>query len=36
MKIIREDDSKFKDEKIIPKEKLMLTSGNIQDGTVQR
>jgi len=36
MKIIREDDSKFKDERIIPKEKSMLTSGNIQDGTIQR
>jgi hypothetical protein len=36
MKIIREDDSKFKDEIIIPKEKSMLTSENIQDGTIQR
>jgi hypothetical protein len=36
MKIIREDDSKFKDERIIPKEKSMLTSENIQDETIQR
>jgi len=36
MKIIRQDDPKFKDERIIPKEKSMLTSANIQDGTIQR
>jgi hypothetical protein len=36
MKIIREDNSKFKDDRIIPKEKSMLTSGDIQDGTIQR
>jgi len=36
MKIIRGDDSKFKDERNIPKEKSVPTSGNIQDGTTQR
>jgi hypothetical protein len=35
MKIIREDVSKF-EERIIPKEKTILASENIQDGSIQR
>jgi hypothetical protein len=35
MKIIHEDDSKF-EERIIPKEKTLLASKNIQDGPIER
>jgi hypothetical protein len=36
MKIIREDVSKLEEERIIPKEKSILASANIQVGSTQR
>jgi hypothetical protein len=36
MKIIREDVSKLEEERIIPKEKSILTSENVQVASTQR